>query len=38
MGKQEMEKLSIEVGKEKWLEYRKYDDASNLKSLKFQYN
>ena len=36
MGKQEMEKLSIEVGKEKWLDYRKkYDEASNLKFLKY---
>ena len=36
MGKQEMEKLSIEVGKEKWMKYRKeYDEASNLKLLDY---
>ena len=36
MGKQEMEKLSIEIGKEKWMEYRKaYDEASNLKLLNY---
>ena len=36
MGKEEMEKLSIEVGQEKWSKYREeYDQASNLKNLDF---
>ena len=36
MGKEEMEKLSVEVGHDRWLKYREeYDAASNLKKLDY---